>query len=104
MAEPTGTMDPGPTGTTRTSTASGDRSVTNRTTDGTATILGIALALTIIGGINWGLVGLFNFDLVAAILGPMSTAARAVYVVVGIAAVVSLGCYGRLRMRSYSAS
>jgi uncharacterized protein len=46
----------------------------------------IALLLVIIGGLNWGLVGLFNFDLVAAIFGPMSTLSRIVYIIVGLAA------------------
>lgn len=45
----------------------------------------IAWALVIIGAINWGLVGAFEFDLVAALLGSMSTASRIVYVLVGIA-------------------
>lgn len=46
----------------------------------------IALALVIIGGLNWGLVGAANFDLVAAIFGVGSTAARVVYVLVGLSA------------------
>ncbi|MEJ1990734.1 MAG: DUF378 domain-containing protein [Maritimibacter sp.] len=47
----------------------------------------ITLALLAVGGLNWGLVGLFSFDLVAAILGDGSALARLVYVVVGICAV-----------------
>ena len=47
----------------------------------------IALILVIVGGLNWLLVGLFNFDLVAAIFGDMSAIARIVYVVVGLCAV-----------------
>jgi uncharacterized membrane protein YuzA (DUF378 family) len=47
----------------------------------------IALLLLIIGGLNWGLVGLFNFDLVAAIFGGGSILARIVYIVVGAAAI-----------------
>ncbi len=46
----------------------------------------IALVLTIIGGLNWGLVGAFNFDLVAAIFGAGSAIARLIYIVVGLAA------------------
>lgn len=46
----------------------------------------IALVLVIVGGLNWGLVGLFGFDLVAAIFGEMSTISRAVYSLVGLAA------------------
>lgn len=47
----------------------------------------LALILIIVGGLNWGLVGLLNFDLVATIFGPMSILARVVYSLVGIAAV-----------------
>ena len=46
----------------------------------------IAVVLVIIGGLNWGLVGIFKFDLVAAILGDMSAISRVVYTLVGIAA------------------
>ena len=46
-----------------------------------------AIILIVIGGLNWGLVGLFGFDLVAAIFGPMSILSRIVYILVGIAAV-----------------
>jgi uncharacterized membrane protein YuzA (DUF378 family) len=46
----------------------------------------IALILAIIGGLNWGLVGAFNFDLVAAIFGAGSMIARLVYILVGLAA------------------
>ena len=47
---------------------------------------GLAMTLLVIGGLNWGLVGAFGFDLVAALLGEMSPLARAVYVLVGLAA------------------
>ncbi len=46
----------------------------------------IAMILVIVGGLNWGLVGFFNFDLVAAIFGVMSFLARTVYVLVGLSA------------------
>lgn len=46
----------------------------------------IAMALLIVGGINWGLVGLFDFDLVAAIFGEMSAVSRLVYILVGASA------------------
>lgn len=45
--------------------------------------------LVLIGAINWGLIGFFNFDLVAAIFGPMSVLSRAVYSLVGLSAIVS---------------
>ncbi len=44
------------------------------------------LVLLIVGGLNWGLVGLFDFDLVAAIFGAGSMLARIVYILVGISA------------------
>ncbi|APR76573.1 DUF378 domain-containing protein [Minicystis rosea] len=45
----------------------------------------IAVALSVIGAINWGLVGLFNFNVVSAIFGQMSTLTRIIYVLVGLA-------------------
>ena len=50
----------------------------------------IALVLLAIGGLNWGLVGIAGIDAVAWIFGPMSVAARVVYLVVGLAAVYCL--------------
>ncbi|OGM94856.1 DUF378 domain-containing protein [Candidatus Wolfebacteria bacterium RIFOXYD12_FULL_48_21] len=47
----------------------------------------IALVLVIVGGLNWGLVGIFNFDLVATIFGAMSALSKIVYTLVGLAAV-----------------
>ncbi len=47
----------------------------------------ITLVLLIVGGLNWGLVGLFQFDLVAAIFGGQTSAlSRIVYVLVGLSA------------------
>ena len=47
----------------------------------------IAAALLIVGGLNWGLIGLAEFDLVAFLFGPMSALSRIVYTLVGISAV-----------------
>jgi hypothetical protein len=47
----------------------------------------IAAILLIVGGLNWGLVGIFNFDLVAAIFGSGAALSRIVYAVVGLCAV-----------------
>lgn len=44
--------------------------------------------LVLIGALNWGLIGLFGFDLVAAIFGPGTTVSRIVYTIIGLAAVV----------------
>ena len=46
----------------------------------------IAAILLVIGGANWGLVGLFSFDLVASLLGDMTILSRLVYCLVGLAA------------------
>jgi uncharacterized protein len=56
----------------------------------------LALVLTSVGGLNWGLVGLFRFDLVAAIFGGMefgetNLASRIVYTLVGLSAIYLLG-------------
>lgn len=54
----------------------------------------IALLLLVIGGLNWGLIGLFQFDLVAALfggsVGPRSAASNIVYILVGLAALYGL--------------
>jgi uncharacterized membrane protein YuzA (DUF378 family) len=50
----------------------------------------IVWTLLAIGGLNWGLVGVFNFDLVAAIFGEMSILSRIIYTAVGLAAVYDI--------------
>ena len=47
----------------------------------------IAFVLLIVGGLNWGLVGLFNFDIVAVLFGSIPIVAQVVYVLVGLGAV-----------------
>lgn len=44
----------------------------------------IALVLVIIGAINWGLIGMFNFNLVETIFGGFSVLSRIIYVLVGV--------------------
>jgi uncharacterized protein len=52
----------------------------------------LALIFTIIGAINWGLIGFFQFDLVAAIFGGQGAAlSRIIYGIVGIAGLINLG-------------
>lgn len=46
----------------------------------------VAIVLLIIGGLNWGLVGIFNLDLVETIFGSIAWLQKTVYIVVGIAA------------------
>ena len=50
----------------------------------------LTLVLVIVGGLNWGLVGLFNFDLVATIFGAGSMLSRVVYILVGASALWQL--------------
>ena len=50
----------------------------------------ITLFLVIVGGLNWGLVGLFSFDLVGVLFGDPSALARIVYVLVGASALWQL--------------
>jgi len=50
----------------------------------------VALILVIIGALNWGLVGLFNFDLVATIFGNMSALSRIIYTLVGLSSLYML--------------
>ena len=56
----------------------------------------IALSLVVIGAINRLLIGLFNFDIVATIFGAMSVMSRIIYVLVGIAGLISIGLYPRI--------
>ncbi|MDD2840663.1 MAG: DUF378 domain-containing protein [Rickettsiales bacterium] len=55
----------------------------------TSKIFLISLILLIVGGLNWGLVGLFNFDLVASLFGQMSILSRIVYLLVGASAITA---------------
>ena len=66
----------------------------------TKTLDYVALALVVIGAINWGLVGFFQFDLVATLFGAMSWISRIVYAVIGIAGIYSLTLFGRVSENS----
>ena len=56
----------------------------------------IALTLVIIGALNWLLIGLFDFDLVATIFGTMSVVTRIIYVLVGISGLISICLYSKI--------
>jgi uncharacterized membrane protein YuzA (DUF378 family) len=60
----------------------------------------VAMVLLIVGGLNWGLVGLLNFDLVAALFGTQTPFSRIVYVLVGLSALYSI--YTSSKMASAS--
>ena len=55
------------------------------------------LTLSIIGCINWGLIGFFKFDLVAFIFGDMTWLSRIIYALVGLAGIYLITFYGRIK-------
>ncbi|HDS01167.1 MAG TPA: DUF378 domain-containing protein, partial [candidate division Zixibacteria bacterium] len=59
----------------------------------------IAAVLLVVGGLNWGLVGFFGFDLVASIFGPMSFLSRIVYIMVGIGALYQAAQWKAIQRR-----
>ena len=63
----------------------------------------VALSLVVIGAINWGLIGFFQFDLVAALFGGMASwISRIIYAVIGIAGLYSLTLFGKVSNNSYN--
>lgn len=59
-----------------------------------------ALTIAIIGAINWGLIGLFNFNLVSFLFGEMSLLSRIVYILVGLCGLYLVTFYMRLSDRT----
>ena len=55
------------------------------------TLQKISLIFTIIGAINWGLIGIFDFNLVTAIFGNSSILSRIIYTIVGIGGLINIG-------------
>ncbi len=55
------------------------------------TVQKILLIITIVGAVNWGLIGIMDFDLVAFLFGSMSLLTRIVYTLVGICGLVNIG-------------
>ncbi len=55
------------------------------------TLQAVSLVLTIIGAINWGLIGLFDFNLVATLFGEATSLERLVYTLVGLAGIINIG-------------
>ena len=60
------------------------------------TLYNIALTLVIIGALNWLLIGLFDFDLVATLFGTMSILSRIIYSLVGLSGIISIGLYSKI--------
>ena len=59
----------------------------------------VVMVLVIVGGLNWGLYGIFGFDLVAYLFGAMTVLSRIVYVLVGLAALYLLIIVGKLEKK-----
>jgi len=56
----------------------------------------IALILVIVGGLNWGLIGLFNFNLVDFLFGEGSILSKIVYILVGIASLWCISLFSKI--------
>ncbi len=54
------------------------------------------LTFVVIGAINWGLIGFFDFDLVSTLFGQMSMLTRIIYALVGIGGLYAISYYGRM--------
>ncbi len=59
----------------------------------------IAFILLVIGGLNWGLVGIFSWDLVSSIFGYMSVLSKIVYVLVAVSALYNLFLWNGMHKR-----
>ena len=53
------------------------------------------LILIIIGAINWGLIGFFHFDLIAALFGSMSALSKIIYILVGIGGIYAISFFAK---------
>jgi uncharacterized protein len=59
----------------------------------------VSAIILALGGLNWGLIGFFNFNLVEAIFGPMSAISRIVYCLVGLSALYEIVMYRAIQRR-----
>ncbi|MDD6480445.1 MAG: DUF378 domain-containing protein [Clostridium sp.] len=57
------------------------------------TLQRIALVLTIIGALNWGLIGFFDFNLVTALFGANNIVSRIIYSLIAIAGIINIGLF-----------
>lgn len=60
----------------------------------------ISLALVIIGAVNWLLIGIFRFDLVAFLFGNLTWLSRIIYTLVGLCGLYAISFFGRIRNTS----
>lgn len=61
----------------------------------------LALTIGIIGALNWGLIGIFDFNLVSFIFGDMSMLSRIVYTLVGISGLYMLTFFGKIHTMNH---
>ena len=54
------------------------------------TLQKVALIFTVIGAINWGLIGFFDFNLVASLFGDMTVLSRIIYSIVGVCGILNI--------------
>lgn len=59
----------------------------------------IVFFLLLLGGLNWGLVGLFQWDLIGAIFGMMSVVSRIIFVLIGLSAVYRFVIWARAQVK-----
>lgn len=59
----------------------------------------LAAILLVVGGLNWGLVGLLNFDLVATLFGAGTALTKGIYTVVGLSALYQALCWQHIQGR-----
>lgn len=57
------------------------------------TLQKICLVLTIVGAVNWGLIGLLDFNLVEALFGEMTALSRLIYSLVGVTGLINIGLF-----------
>ena len=55
------------------------------------------LTLVIVGAINWLLIGIFQFDIVAFLFGELSFLSRAIYTIIGLCGLYLISLYGRIK-------
>lgn len=63
------------------------------------TLDAVTFVLVIIGGLNWGLLGLFNFDLIVALFGDWSALNRLVYILLGLSALYHAVAFRAIHQR-----
>lgn len=61
----------------------------------------VCLTIAIIGAINWGLIGFFDFNLVSAIFGDATAFSRVIYALVGLSGLYMISMYGRACSEDY---